>query len=175
MNTRTVFLIALFTFAAAQASVPKLQLQKPHKLGESVREGFIVGGMAGDEFSLLKFQRSDRPGGVERWTLTYGDRAGARLHGPPGYFHLQLDPGSKRLILDLAQVNRTAVDQKDLAKLFLDSRVVAASSMSMDPQDQSTSLVFLLKAPLEIHIEKDLGSGQLVIDLKPIISGEIPL
>lgn len=162
MRFPILFLLLLVALPLSAAHAPK----SPHKRGEFMREGYVVGGLAADEFSLLRAERFDLPGGIERWTLQFGDKAGNPLKKEPAYFHMSLDPKTKRVVLDLAQVSKTAVDQKDLSKIFWESKVVSNTVMTMDPLDHSTNIVLLLKGATELRVAKDFTRGTLVIDFK---------
>ena len=165
-------LSALFLFAqGVSASVPARQIIRPQKLGSYIAAGAIVGGNAGKIFSLLHVQKMLLAGGVERIILTYGDQDGVPLKTQPGYFHLSLDQAGERLVLDLSQVLKTAVDQQDLIKELRGSHLVAKTDMSMDPQDGTTNITLFMRSPVEARAQIEATEdkqNQLIIDIRPV-------
>ena len=173
---RTIPSIILMLYISAMsniaAAVPAKTLLRPQKLGTYIAAGSIIGGNAGKLFSLLRVQRMSLAGGVERLILTYGDQDGVPLKTQPGYFHLSLDQAGERLVLDLSQVLKTAVDQRDLIKELKGSHLVAKTDMSMDPQDGTTNITLFMKVPVEMKAQVDLTTedkqNQLMIDIRPV-------
>ena len=163
-----VFNLPYMNFANA---VPAKQIVRPQKLGNFIAAGAIVGGNAGKIFSLLRVQKMLLADGVERIILTYGDQDGVPLKTQPGYFHMSLDQAGSRLILDLSQVLKTAVDQQDLIKELRGSHLVAKTDMSMDPQDGTTNITLFMKNPIEVRAmvePSEEKQNQLVIDIRPV-------
>ncbi len=173
-------LISKFTLLVATAiicahssawAVPAKQIVRPQKLGSYIAAGAIVGGSAGKIFSLIRVQKMLLAGGVERLILTYGDQDGVPLKSQPGYFHLNLDQAGQRLVLDLSQVLKTAIDQQDLIKELKGSRLVSRTDMSMDPQDGTTNITLYMRAPVEMKAQIEATEerqNQLVIDMRPV-------
>lgn len=151
----------------AQAAPQKMNV-KPQPLGKYVHSGVLVGGKVGDAFSILRIQKSSAPDGAERIVILYGNGFGQPVKTEPGYFHIQVDEKRGRVAIDLAQVQKTAVDEKELAKLFSGSRLVASTEMTMDPIDLSTNILLNLKQPADVKaaIDEYKGARTLVIDLK---------
>jgi hypothetical protein len=159
--------------AKAPHTVPsKNKTSTPAKPGEFVKSGAIIGGTsAGAVLSILRIQKLTLADATERLILTYGDKDGIPLKTAPGYFHLQMDAANSRLILDLSEVQKTAVDGSELAEIFASSRWVRTTDMTMDPQDHSSNITLQLRAPIEARALIEPGDGkrnQLVIDLRPI-------
>ncbi len=164
-------LSVLFFNLSLAGAVPAKQIVRPQKLGNYIAAGAIVGGNAGKIFSLLRVQKMLLPDGVERLILTYGDQDGVPLKTQPGYFHLSLDQAGSRLVLDLSQVLKTAVDQQDLIKELRGSHLVAKTDMSMDPQDGTTNITLFMRTPVETRAQVELSEdkqNQLVIDIRPV-------
>ncbi len=164
--------LVLVAMSSMALGLPLKQSVRPQKLGTYIAAGSIIGGSAGKLFSLLRVQRMALAGGVERLILTYGDQDGIPLKSQPGYFHLSLDQAGERLVLDLSQVLKTAVDQHDLIKELKGSRLVTKTDMSMDPQDGTTNITLFMKVPVETRAQVDTTSedkqNQIVIDIRPV-------
>lgn len=139
-----------------------------------IRNGAAIGGQAAtDDLSLLRVERIAREGGGERVALHYGDKLGRPLRSRPGYFHFALDRGGSRVTIDLAQVTRTTVDRKDLVDIFAKSALFSSVDIVMDPQDGSTHLTAIARAPIEAFIEADSDrsddrASRLIFDFRPI-------
>jgi len=160
-----------------QASIPakNRQVPRPAGLNEFRSSGAIIGGVAGQPFSLLRAQKLKSPEGVDRLALVYGDSRGDVLKSEPGYFHIQVQENPPRVSIDLAQVQKTAMDAAALAQLFRDSSLVSGTEMTMDPIDLSTNLILNLKKPAEVRaaIEAYQGAQVLVIDVRAKASGKV--
>lgn len=163
-------------FVAIGFVLPSTLLAAPHskvyqvhpgKVLSAIQSGVIIGGRSNDEFSLLNVKLTKTKKG-ERIYFVYGDRFGKPLIGPTGFFHMNLDQSGHRLVLDLAQLNRTAVDPEQLKAIMKSSSLVLASDMTMDPQDGSTNVVLQFKESIDlsaaVHQKK---SSQIVLELIP--------
>lgn len=140
---------------------------KPGQVSPAIGAGAIAGGRAADEFSLLSVVRTPLKGGGEKLVITYGDRFGKPVKGEPGFFHVALDRDSRRVVIDLAQVSRTAVDPVDLGKILSSSKFVSGSDMTMDPHDGSTNITLSLKSPVTIKVAAMAGeTGRLAIEMR---------
>ena len=159
---------------AAQAMIAPLSVTPGH-VSNPISNGVVTGGTAANEFTLLKVNREVMPRqgrsqGGEKWILTYGDRMGRPLGQEIGFFHINVDRHAKRVVIDLAQVNRSSIDRSALLKLTQGSHLVANSEMVMDPQDRSTNLTLNLRSPVEVKVlNKGSSGGQLVLFLSPIL------
>jgi hypothetical protein len=139
---------------------------KPGKMTSPIRDGAIIGGQADREFSLIAIN-AKTAGTGERVTIAYGDAAGKPWKGEPGFFHAVLDRESKRLVIDLAQVNKTRVDVAVLQKIFSHSRFVASTDITMDPHDGSTNITLLMKEPVTVVAATDpRHNGQAIFELR---------
>jgi hypothetical protein len=168
MKIISIVVVVLTAVSLAQAAPQKLNL-KPQPLGKYVHSGVVVGGIAGDGFSILRVQKLTAPDGAERLVILYGNGFGQPVKTDPGYFHINVDDKHGRVSIDLAQVQKTAVDDKELAKLFSGSKLVAATEITMDPIDLSTNILLNLKQPTDVRaaIDDYKGARTLVIDLRP--------
>ena len=148
------------------ASVAPRQV-KPGRMTSPLLGGALFGGQAGEEFSIIAINENKIRDGVERVIISYGDRAGRPLLGTPGYFHVAIDRDGKRLAIDLAQVSRTAVDQKDLAKILSKSQLISSSDMTMDPQDGSTNITLNLRQSAQVSVTAEADAqGRIVLELR---------
>lgn len=166
-------LFAIFSFFIgvwAQAAIPKGPLVvTPGKPSGAFDKGTAIGGKARDELSLLAV-RLEPVGnsGSERVSLAYGDRFGKPLTGEPGYFHVTVDRNSRRIVIDMAQVQMTAVGPERLAKILSSSKLVASSEMTMDPIDGSTNITLQTKVPVTVKVGTVEGdSSRVFIELNP--------
>ncbi len=162
----TVFL-ALIGESAFAASVFKRALEgKQHKYIDS---GTIIGGEAGQAFSLLKLRaQADRKRGIERIVLNLGDEQGQLLKGKMSFFQVNMDPSAMRLVINLSQVVASTMSEAELKDAFKSSPFVRSVALVKDPSSQSLSLVLSLKqkAKAEVfQLTKQNSPGRLVIDL----------
>jgi hypothetical protein len=178
-----LFSLMAFGLIAGPANAALAPLQvKPGKVNSPIRAGALAGGQAGDEFSILAIERSAGEGDREKLVISYGDRFGKPIQGETGFFHVALDRGSRRVVIDLAQVSRTAVDQADLTRILASSRFISSSDMTMDPQDGSTNITLNLRSPAQLTVQAERGErGRLIIELSglpgatpSLASGELP-
>jgi hypothetical protein len=113
--------------------------------------------------------KSAAHGHGERLIISLGDKAGRPLVGPLGFFHVALDRGSRRIVLDLSHVNQTAIEPRQLKRILETSKMIVESDLTMDPQDGSTNMTLNLRLPVRIEVQPErLNPGQLVIDLQPL-------
>ncbi len=140
----------------------------PNRISAPLTAGSITGGKAADSFTLTKITRENAPNGIEKWSLTYGDRMGRPLVAGPGFFHVSIDRNSRRIVIDLAQVHRTAVEPRQLEQLAKASKLVASSDMIMDPQDHSTNITLTMKTAVSVRVASEsTGGGKLVLLVAP--------
>lgn len=156
--------------AGAAFALPAPLLVKPGRVSPPVQNGVTIGGKAADEFSLIGVSAEHVHGGKgERLTLSYGDRHGHPHRGEPGFFHVALDRDAKRIVIDLAQMRKTAVDANGLAKVLSGSKLVASSDITMDPFDGSTNLTLILKQPVKMKVSSEGNNhSRIVFDLQPV-------
>ncbi len=171
---RQFAILSIFSGVWADAAVPKGPLVvTPGKVSVAIHQGTVVGGKARDEFSLIavRLEPAGQAGG-ERVSLMYGDRFGKPLNGEPGFFHVTVDRNSRRVVIDLAQMQMTAVGPERLAKTLATSKLVASSEMTMDPIDGSTNITLQTKVPVTVKVGSIEGdSSRVYIEMMPA-SGE---
>lgn len=115
-----------------------------------------------EPLSLLRFQKLSISKNSERFKIKFGDKNGAAL-SEPGFFHIAVDEGGKRLILDLAQVQQTSVDKADLRAIVKQSNLIRDAEITMDPVDKSTNITLFMKRPV---VAKAAAQGDLIIELQ---------
>lgn len=128
----------------------------------------IVGGEAGDGFSLLDVKREIAKSGLaERMTIDVGDIRGKPNFGAPSYYHAQLMKDPARLILDFSQMPMSFLSEKQLAAKLKDSKFVRRVQMTLDPEDQTLSMILDLKPETRIRVLQVKGekkTSQLLVD-----------
>lgn len=160
-------LFSLWAGQTAHAATKPIHVQ-PGKVSPSIESGVLTGGQAANGFSLLSVQ-NEVAQNEERIILSYGDHSGAPLAGEPGFFQVALDRNSKRVVLDLAQLNRTAIDPLTLKKILGASQYVVSSDMTMDPHDGSTNITLNLSRPVKIDVVSDPGAqGRVILRMREI-------
>jgi len=165
-HMKSLFVLVILAAVSAQAALAPTTV-KPGSIAKAVKQGFLAGGEAGREFSLIDTQVK-KTSDSESVALFYGDEKGQPLKGKPGFFQITLDRSGKRIVIDLAQMSRTAVDPDALRKKLKDSKFVASLDMTMDPVDFSTNITLNLKEPVELAVESSDGANpsRLALTLK---------
>lgn len=164
-------LIGIVVLLAVQLvwAIPHRMEIRPLPLNRYIAKGAVVGGQAHSQFSLLKIDHATSPKG-ERVMISYGDLLGQPLDSLPGYFHVEFDSDRKRLVMDLAQVQKTAIDPKELTKIFSRSKLIANVDLSMDPEDSSTTLIVNLKQSADARVslgDQPSEVHKVFIDFRP--------
>lgn len=168
-----VFLgVGLPVSQALAASTYKQALDK--KTSAYLNEGVIVGGRAGKGYSLLNVRRDLSPKlGMERVILDLGDIEGRPLFGKASYFQASVEKNPPRIVIDLAQLSRSAVTEAKLKQMFKKSPYVKGVELTSDPEDRSASLVISLTQPMGVEIFEMPAANKasrIVIDLKKSIA-----
>lgn len=142
------------------------------KSGQYLSEGVFIGGRAGRGFSLLDVRRSfDKKAQAERVVLDWGDANGAPLKGNIGFFHVGIDEQNKRVVVDLSQVIRAGLDERQVQARFKSSPLVKESQLIFDPVGSSTQLVlgFNTQVAVEVfYLADDKETSRLVLDMRPL-------
>ena len=167
-------LVTLYLQSANASNIPFTV--RPGQISMPFHNGSVSGGQAGPDFSLLAVKEISIPRGGMQIVLNYGDHLGHPFHGEPGYFHVSIDRVGKRISMDLAQVSRTAIDQKDLSRELSRSNIVSSSDITTDPADGSTNITLNLRRPVEMKVRSSGGDqAKLILELKPFDSAAGPL
>lgn len=165
-------LLLIFSLIASGFSFSALSLPIPFhvKAGEISNPlrgvGSANGGMSQDELSLLSVETKSS-GLTEKISISYGDFFGKPLKGTPGFFQVALDRDGRRIAIDLSQITRTGIDPSQLKKVLSKSKYVLSSDMTMDPNEQSTNLTFLLNSSVELRVSTENGArSKVILDIK---------
>lgn len=142
----------------------------PKKINAYLNEGVVTGGRAGKGYSLLNVRRDLSPKlGMERVILDLGDLEGKPLMGKASYFQASIEKNPPRIVIDLAQLSRSAVSEAKLKQIFKKSPYVKNVELTSDPEDRSASLVLSLNENMGVEVfempSQDKAS-RIVIDLK---------
>jgi hypothetical protein len=128
----------------------------------------IVGGEAGSGFSLLNIKKElSASGRVERLVIDVGDINGKPNFGPPSYYHAQLMKDPAKLVLDFSQMPLSLLSEKQLVERLKGSKFVRRVQMTLDPEDQTLSMILDLKPATKIRLLQIKGvnkTSQLVVD-----------
>jgi hypothetical protein len=164
-----LILVGIFGGLTALAA-PHRALDK--KINSYVKEGLVVGGQAGTAYSLLRVRRDlSEKLGMERIILDLGDAEGRPLRGIVSYFQASVEKSPPRLVLDLAQLSRSGVNESTLRKIFSTSPYVRRVELTADPEDHSASLTFAFKQPMAVEVfsmPSRTKASRIVIDIKTL-------
>ena len=143
------------------------------KIDQYIKKGAIIGGQTGKGFSLLGIRRHFAGGSkTERIIFDLGDKKGDPLKGELSFYNISVEPQFKRIVVDLAQVYKTALTEKDLNAKFKTSPLVQKVFLTFDPVDQNTTIVFMLKNSAAVEAfelgDKTKNPRRLVLDIKKI-------
>jgi hypothetical protein len=158
--------LALFISGIVHAAVPKIT-NKPDKILSG--EGHKAGGVAGAGFTLLDIKTNvNRHAGLERLLIDVGDIEGRPRKGMPGYFQVELQNNSKRVVIDFAQMPASRIQAAKLKEKLKDSYFVQNAKVLSDPTDSTLSLILDLKKPAKLKVFQVPGSkttSKVVLDL----------
>lgn len=159
-----------FIVTAPAFGLPNPIQVTPGKINSPIENGNTIGGRAGEEFSLLGIRAETIAGrDGERFVISYGDVSGKPFKGEPGFFQVELDRDARRIVIDMAQMSRTAIAPNQLAKVLGTSKYVASTEMTMDPHDGSTNITLALKTPVKMSVNSVKGAqGRIVIEVQPL-------
>lgn len=162
----TAFLSSIGTPAfGASAFKRALEVKK----NNYIEKGTVIGGKAGQSFSLLKVRsQANRKLGIERVVLNLGDEQGRLLKGRLSFFQVNVEPEKSRVVINLSQVAETQVSEGELKNAFKNSPFVRSAKLIPDLNGGEMSLVLQLKreAKAEVFQMVEKGKpGRLVVDL----------
>jgi hypothetical protein len=172
MREWILVLLALAGPSAFAASAYKKSLDV--KRNEYLRDGVFIGGQAGTGASLLGLRRtySGRLQ-TERVIIDLGDKEAKPSGTQVGYFQVSMDARNQRVILDLAQLMISKINERQIQETFQKSPYVKSAELTLDPEDHAATLVLNLKGPMKLEvfqIRKAKKPGRVVLDLKPVRS-----
>lgn len=155
-------------FQGWAASTYKQALDK--KVNAYIEEGVVTGGRAGKGYSLLNVRRDlSAKTAMERVILDLGDIEGKPLLGKASYFQASVEKNPPRVVIDLAQLSRSAVTEAKLKQIFQKSPFVKKVELTSDPEDRSATLTLALTEPMSVEIfemPSDKKASRIVVDLK---------
>jgi hypothetical protein len=144
------------------------------KRDEYIRDGVFIGGKAGTGTSLLGLRRTYSSSlNTERIIVDLGDKEAKPSGTQIGYFQVSLDAGHKRVVLDLAQLMISKINERQIQETFQKSPYVKSAELTLDPEDHAATLVLYLKQPMKLEVfqlRKEKKPGRVIIDLKPVRS-----
>jgi hypothetical protein len=154
--------VALLISTSVTAA-PGLKLDMPMRIGIHQQSawldrGILVGGESASGFSLLDLILV--PGEKrEKWHLTLGDVRGQKWKGPPGYFHMHLDPTGRRLRLSLTQVSQ--IKRGDImSRIAIASHLLKDLRVLSNPADSVAHLEFNFKYPVRAKAATEPGDDR---------------
>jgi hypothetical protein len=172
MREWILVLLALAGPSVFAASTYKKSLDV--KRNEYLRDGVFIGGQAGTGASLLGLRRTySGKLQTERVIVDLGDKDANPSGTQVGYFQVSMDAKNQRVILDLAQLMISKVNERQIQETFQKSPYVKSTELTLDPEDHAATLVLNLKGPMKLEvfqIRKAKKPGRVVMDLKPVRS-----
>jgi hypothetical protein len=160
-----IALIGLLVVPLAHAIPPPIVTGESRR-GVYYEQGLFIGGEQGREMSLLSLTlmpARNKP--VERLILKTGEADGQSLKGVMPFYQVSLRQNPSRVVIDLAQTQRTRIESKDLAKRIQRSQVIESADFTMDPEDLSTNLTLYLKHSIRLEVFRQSASGELILDM----------
>jgi hypothetical protein len=85
--------------------------------------------------------------------------------GEPGYFHIQLDQGGRRAIIDLSDVTHADFDEAKMRRVLLKSRFIRTADMTFDPVDSATKIVLLMQTPTRLVVQTHADQRRITIEV----------
>jgi hypothetical protein len=164
---KLVLVALILSLGLSAGAAPKSLSPVPGKILSGT--GSKAGGIAGPGFTLLDIKSNfNRQAGIERLLIDVGDIDGRQRKGYPGYFQVELQNNSRRVVIDFAQMPASLVDVKKVQEKFKDSIFVKRAKMLADPSDDTLSLVLDLKKPAKLKVFQVPGqktTSKVVLDL----------
>ena len=140
-----------------------------HSVPSFISEGVFIGGEVSSPSSLLKVKLLKGINGnpKERIYFQTGDEEG-RVGGKTTYFHISVESDPSRIVLDFANLKKTAIGPEEVRAALKGSRFVKEAMITMDPVDHSTNITMTLSSPKKVAAffwEKK--PGRLYLEIKP--------
>ncbi len=169
-------MIALCFVSEGWAATPYKKTLNQKK-NSYMSDGVFVGGKSGQGSALLGVRRThSKKAQIERVILDLGDKDERSSREMP-FYQVSVDSGSKRIVLDLAQLKFSRVTEAQLKTLFSKSPYVQSVALSFDPEDKGATMVLDLKRPVRLEVFQLLDKkkpARVVMDLKPVTSARAP-
>ncbi len=168
----TISVLVSLSLSVSIAAVDR-RLASNQKTNHYLQYGTIIGGETANGsrgYSLLDVRRifaaKDK---IERVLIDFGDGEGKALKGVPGYYHVSIEKGQTRIVIDLSQMLGSNINQEKIRQIFRGSTMVKEARINYDPVDSNITLQLILKkkALLEVfQLPSQDKPSRLVIDLK---------
>ena len=167
-----IYILCLLAGATEVQAASQYKKALDKKLNAYTSDGVIIGGRAGLAYSLLNVRRDlSTKAGMERVILDLGDIDGKPLRGGVSYFQASVEKNPTRVVIDLAQVSRSAVTEAKLKKMFRKSPYIKSIELTADPEDRSATLVLYLNNTMGVEVFEMPSTKQasrIVVDLKKL-------
>lgn len=165
-----IAVLGFWSFQSGAASPYKRTLTEKKNL--YLKDGVFIGGKANEGTSLLGVRRafSDKSK-LERVIIDMGDHQAKPAKRELGYFQVSMDSKNNRVVLDMAQLKFSKVNEQALKNLFRKSPYVSSASLTLDPEDKAATMVLQLKRPMRLEVFQLVDPkkpGRVVMDLTPI-------
>lgn len=169
MKKSSLLLFLLSFQLNAEASLRPNYFQATARPEKFISEGVFIGGQPGTPASLLNVKvLHSRKKKKERIVLEFGDLEGKPLGRDANYFHVKVQEKPPRLVVDLANLQKTTIGPAELEKKMKFSRLVNFSDITMDPQDHSTNLTLSFKEAKSISVFMP-KPGTLYIEMREVV------
>lgn len=159
---KNISLFILILLASTVTALPNTKgTFKEGRLYKGGQSGFLQSLLAVDKKTVAKT-------GTERVRFVFGDERGQKTKQPIGYFHVQHDVKNNRVVVDLAQLSVSRVNEEQIRKTLSGSSAIASVSFTSDPEDGSSTLVLGLKKPVLVRVakQKTKFGPALALDLR---------
>lgn len=144
------------------------------KRNEYILDGVFIGGKAGTGTSLLGLRRTySSKMQTERVIIDLGNKDAKPSGIQVGYFQVSMDGPNQRVILDLAQLMISKINERQIQETFQKSPFVKSAELTLDPEDHAGTLILNMKQPMKLEvfqIRKADKPARVVMDLKPVRS-----
>ena len=172
--TGLIYIGLLFSLCLV-ASIPARSALRPNhfmvdtKLNNFVSKGVFIGGKEMGAASLLNVSiMKSRKSEKERVIIDLGDSDGNQLTKDVSYFHAVVESTPPRLVVNLANVQKTALREEEVKAGFVGSAAIEKVSLTMDPIDHSTTLILDFKNAKSVSaFTRPNAPGRIFIEIRP--------
>lgn len=168
--------ISLLSPHLADSAIPTRKSLKVHRAQtlasplRYIKDGVIIGGEVGRPLIFEKLlHKTNSKTGAERWTLQMTSPVAEELSSPTlqkkmSYFHIHMDAKNSQIVIDLSDVQKTALSEAALKAQLKDSPNIESLRLLVDPEDRSTSLRLQLRQPVKLAAR--VKERQLILDFR---------
>lgn len=156
-----------YAWAAIDQKLPAPN-RKMHKY---IEEGIYMGGeSAAMAHALTNVKRIYSPKDkIERLLFELGDEKGQPLLKRSSYFQVSVQKNPARIVIDLAQMAASGVDDKKLLSMLQTSPYIKNAKIKFDPVDGSICVQLDLKQNIDLEVFQILTenkASRIAIDIK---------